>query len=258
MRRRHWFEIHELPACPAIVRRLATDYLTAIGRLFRAFDPVVPLLERIVRETGATRLVDLCAGAGGPALFVASELARRGGPALEVVLTDLFPNRSAQAFAEEARGIVARVIPTPVDARAVPAELSGIRTLFDAFHHFREGDARAILADAARSRSPLLIVEATERSFAGVLSLLIAAPILTLLFTPLVRPRAFWRFALTYLIPLAPLIILFDGVVSCLRTYTPSELERLSADLAPDYRWEVGRLRTRGQPLSYLLGMPSS
>jgi hypothetical protein len=256
MRRRHWFEIHELPGCPAIVRRLATDYLTAIGRLFRAFDPVVPLVERITKETSATRIVDLCAGAGGPSVFVATELARRGGPKLEVVLTDLYPNPHAEA--QRSEHVTVRAEPSAVDARAVPAELSGIRTLFDAFHHFEEPAARKILADAASSRAPLLIVEGTERSWPGVLSLLLIAPLLTLLLTPLVRPRTPWRFLLTYVVPLAPLLIAFDGVVSCLRTYTPQELERMTQGLAPDYRWEVGRLRGKGPPLTYLLGVPTA
>lgn len=257
MRRRHLFEIHDLPGCPEVLRRIATDYLGTVGRVFRAFAPVAPLLERLARETNASALVDLCSGTGGPPMFLAEELARTGGPALEVVLTDLYPNRAAFERATGGAPVRVRAETSPVDARHVPDHLRGIRTLFDSFHHFREEDARQILADAARSRAPLLIVEGTERSVRGIISLLLVAPLLTLLLTPLVRPFTWWRLVLTYLVPVAPLVIVFDGVVSCLRTYTAAELREMTRDLQDGYSWEIGTVKSHGQPLSYVIGRPA-
>jgi hypothetical protein len=66
---------------------------------------------------------------------------------------------------------------------------------------------------------------------------------------------------LTYVLPVVPLCTLWDGVVSCLRVYSPRELESLISGLQRnDYRWEVGRLAAPKMPseLTYLIGVPNS
>ena len=62
---------------------------------------------------------------------------------------------------------------------------------------------------------------------------------------------------LTYLVPLTPLIVLWDGIASMLRIYSPKEMQNLTANLqAPDYFWELGHIKVRGIPdgLPYLIG----
>jgi hypothetical protein len=254
--RRHWFEIHELPSCPDFVRRLATDYLSTVSHTFGAHKPAVPRLARLLRDSNAHTIVDLCSGGGGPVVRAAEAL--RAEPDLqdvELVLTDLYPN--AAAFERTEAPDQVRAEHTPVDARSIPPHLAGVRTLFDSFHHFRPEDARAILADARKNHAGILVVEGTERSVKGIVGLVIAAPLLVLLLTPLVRPFAWWRLLFTYVVPLAPLLVLFDGVVSCLRTYTPDELRAFTHELeSADYTWEVGVDRVAGQPLTWLTGTP--
>ena len=61
------------------------------------------------------------------------------------------------------------------------------------------------------------------------------------------------------LIPLMPLILLWDGMVSILRIYSPEQMKKQTEDLrASDYAWEIGRIQVRGIPgwLPYLLGRP--
>ena len=84
-------------------------------------------------------------------------------------------------------------------------------------------------------------------------------PLGALLLTPFIRPFRWSRLAWTYLLPLAPLVIWYDGLVSCVRTRSPAELRRLvEAVDAPGYRWQIGRQRMRGLPLAvtYLVGTP--
>jgi hypothetical protein len=53
--------------------------------------------------------------------------------------------------------------------------------------------------------------------------------------------------------------IVFDGIVSCLRSYTVAELRELTRGLdAEGYRFHVGQLKSRGQRLTYLLGVPAA
>jgi len=65
------------------------------------------------------------------------------------------------------------------------------------------------------------------------------------------------RLVWTYLPPVLPIVGLFDGIVSCLRTYSPTELRELSRGL-DSYDWEIGEKRNGWSPLvvTYLVGVP--
>jgi hypothetical protein len=255
----HAVELHERPGCPALFRRIATDYLRTVGEVFRAFEPVAPLLARALERHGARRIIDLCSGGSGPTVKLAESIQARLGFAPEVVLTDLYPNLRAFAWSRARAHVPVSYESSPVDALAVPEHLQGVRTVFDAFHHFRPIQARALLTDAARKRAPILIVEATERSLPAILGMLLFVPLLVLLLTPLVRPFSWGRLLFTYLVPVAVPLIVFDGVVSCLRSYTPEELRAMSRDLeSPAFRCEIGQLKSRGGTLTYLLGAPET
>jgi hypothetical protein len=134
-----------------------------------------------------------------------------------------------------------------------------VRTVFTAFHHFPPQSAREILLDAIRSQQPIAVFEATARSVPAVLGMLMS-PALVLLSTPFIRPLRISRFFWTYVIPLVPLVVLWDGVVSCLRTYSVPELEELIATLpvGVGYRWHIGQVRGRGPiPVTYIIGAPA-
>ena len=77
---------------------------------------------------------------------------------------------------------------------------------------------------------------------------------------PTIRPvRPSWLL-FTYVIPLIPLLVLWDGLVSCLRVYSPAELEELLDGVtgSEDFTWEIGRIRLGRAPIhaTYLLGTP--
>jgi hypothetical protein len=64
-----------------------------------------------------------------------------------------------------------------------------------------------------------------------------------------------WR----WLIPIVPLVLLFDGIVSCLRAYSPGELRGLIAYLSDaEYAWKIGyeKRRLLSLPITYLIGYP--
>ena len=61
-------------------------------------------------------------------------------------------------------------------------------------------------------------------------------PVFAWILTPRMRPFRWSRLLLTYLLPLIPLVVLWDGLVSCCRTRTPQELLALTKDF-PQYDW---------------------
>lgn len=258
MKRLHLFEIEDQPWCPAPLRDAATDFLRFALHAGDSYAPAAPLLAELLREAGESAVVDLCSGGGGPWARLLPALRAEGvGPL--VTLTDLYPNLDAFRRAAEGLGGALRYEPTPVDAAAVPARLRGVRTLFTGFHHFAPPAARALLRDAVRAGQPIAVFEATERSARGLLATAIS-PLLVLLATPLIRPLRLSRLVFTYLVPLVPLLVLWDGMVSCLRSYTAAEMAALAAEAegAGGYRWRAGQARGRGPiPVTYLIGVPA-
>ncbi len=258
MRRIHFFEIGDLPGCPALLRDAFTDYLRHAEEIFRPYLVITPLLRRAIARSHARRVIDLCSGAGGPWLHLLPALAETGGP-IGVSLTDKFINRAAlNQIGVQLAGQV-EMVPEPVDAMAVPESLAGFRTLFGAFHHFPPEAATRILADAVRHGQGIGIFEMTQRSYLGVRR---AAAILPLVFfwAPLIRPFRWTRFLLTWAVPLMPLIVAFESIVSSLRTYTPAELLALARAADPEaaYDWEAGEVPVERStvPVTYLTGTP--
>ncbi len=250
MKRRHLLELHEQPWMPTVLRDAATGYLEALSRLLKLHVHFAPVVREMLERSGASRIVDLCSGGGGPMPRIHRELG--GTPPL--TLTDLYPNRAAFGHRLD-QGIEVRL--EPVDARSVPRELTGMRTIANAFHHFRPGEAREILADAAGKRAPLLVFEITERRWLTILmSPLIF--VLALLFMPTVRPMRGVYLLFTYLLPLVPAILFIDGLISHLRSYRVDELRAMAEEVqAPGYRWEVRRMPLRpGLTATLLFGVP--
>jgi hypothetical protein len=252
MRRRQLIELTDQPWVPAWYRDLLTDFLQAVTTLANPYRPVVQPLAAALQRLKTRQIVDLCAGAGGPWPQLKPKLDAALGAQSTILLTDFYP------YAGQAQPPAGATFHSaPIDARAVPPELGGLRTLFAGFHHFRPADAQAILADAVARQRGIALFEGTQRSPIGLLAVLIS-PLIVLLITPRIRPFRWRRIIFTYLLPIVPLGVLFDGVVSCLRTYTPDELRAMTAAAGPHYRWSIGELRTPGNPLpiTYALGLP--
>lgn len=254
MARIHLIEFHDQTWCPQVLRDCATEYLEFMIRKGRIYDPIGEKLVAAVKRSGATEITDLCSGSGGPWVSLHGAFRDAGVP-VQVTLTDLYPNVTAFERVKRESGLEIELRDEPVDATNVPAELSGFRTLFSSFHHFRPEQARAILADAVAAGRGIAIVEGTKRSLSLIVLALIL-PLFVLLATPFIRPFRLSRLFFTYLVPLLPLLIWFDGVVSSLRTYSPDELRALVAGIdGSEHTWDIGELPVKpGQaPVTYLI-----
>lgn len=256
MKRRHLIELEDQPWFPATIRDLATDYLQFIQAHFRLDRAMSPHIRRILETAGTRRIVDLCSGGSGPLLLLVRDLADAGVD-VRATLTDLYPN--AAAFTEIANASNGRIgfEARSVDARAVPASLVGLRTIFNGFHHLKPADASAVLHAAASARQPIAIFEVSERSPKALVSIFLT-PLAVWISTPFMRPFLWRRLFWTYVIPLVPFTCLWDGIVSQLRAYTLEEFDALCAGSAP-MMWERGKIpiaKGRGS-LTYLIGIPA-
>jgi SAM-dependent methyltransferase len=259
MQRIHAFEFEDEPWFPRPLRDGLTDFLQVVSERLHLFDAIAPILRDVLVETGARRIVDLCSGGGGPLVALVRCLEREHGCTVPAVLTDKYPNEAAFAAAVQRSHGQVSAIAAPVDATEVPETLDGVRTLFNAFHHFRPEQAAKILADAARKQQPLCIFEIVARDPAA-LALIAATPLACAALAPFARPFKLSRIALTYAVPLLPLFTLWDGTMSCLRAYGRDELLGLTRQV-PDatYQWRVGSVPVwpfYPARITYLIGTP--
>lgn len=259
MKRFQLFEFIDQRWFPAVLRDSALSFLETMYRLSGAANRTMAgVLGKVLDRDGSDRILDLASGATGPVLHLLPALRELRGGGVDVTLSDLFPTARGQELAAAQGDPLIRYLPTPVDATRAPAELKGTRTLFGAFHHFPPELAQGVLRDAFQQRRSIAVFEISARKLPLLISGLFM-PLMVLFITPLSRPLRLGQLLFTYLIPILPFLIAWDGIVSVLRTYTPEELAQMTADLkAPDYRWEIGELALKGVPVKvpFLTGTP--
>ena len=252
-------EFHDLPRFPSVWRDLLTDYLSFFAETFRPYRRAAPIVAGALKRAGTNTIVDLCSGAGRPVVSLMPEIRECGVPRLQVVLTDRYPNLAAWRNVRATEGPQVSFEAAPVDATDVPRRLVGFRTLFTSFHHFAPDSARRVVSNAVDAGQGVGIFEYTERSWWiwGIPVLLI--PLFVWISTPFIRPFSWRRLVWTYLVPVVPMVAMWDGLVSCLRTYSTVELRDLVEGL-PDsnYRWDIGRVRSIGlSRVTFAVGVPA-
>ncbi|KAK1713665.1 uncharacterized protein CLUP02_16554 [Colletotrichum lupini] len=244
----HLFEIDDQTWFPSFLRAYVQEGLHAAW-VYR-----VPVLQtssparvaaQILQHVLGPRLpsytfIDFCAGSGGPTpaieRFVNRHLTAQKQPNVDFVLTDLHPNTESWARAA-ARSEHIGYEPKSVDAAHAPRELvdgytskgKKVFRLFNlAFHHFDDPLAKAILKNTLETSDGFAIMELQGRD---LLSFIMPAVlgIGCFIFAPLYawRLRSFSVLVFTYLIPIIPFVLVFDGYISALRTRTPDEVEAL-------------------------------
>jgi len=262
MRRVQLIEIHDQPWVPSFLRDQVTDDLQVLLNISKPYADIVPQLREGIEHAGADRVLDLCSGAGGPWPWLADALGRNDWR-VRVELSDKYPNAEARRRVQ-GNSTNLHYRDEAVDATRVPRGMAGFRTLFASFHHFPPGQAREILGDAVANRQGIGVFEIPGRRPLTLL-LLPLVPIADIVLVPFLRPRplarAAWRLVWRWLIPIIPLVLFFDGIVSCLRAYSPGELRELTSGLAESgYQWEIGCVK-RGflrLPITFLVGYPSA
>ncbi|GAC1365573.1 MAG: hypothetical protein NVSMB3_14180 [Acidobacteriaceae bacterium] len=258
MRRSILVEIHDHPAFPPLLRDLTTDALQALWDFGHSYRPILPRLRTALACLGTSQILDLCSGAGGPWLSLAHDFQHTSPAPLSICLTDKFPNREAfdraRATSPEAITFDLRSI----DATRVPGDLPGFRTIFASFHHFAPAEAHHVLADAVHRWQGIAIFEAARPALRTMLAICFI-PFLALILTPSIRPFRWSRLLFTYLIPIVPLVLWVDGILSCLRAYSLDQLRDFAQVVStPGYHWEIGEERGGLLPVTYLIGRPES
>lgn len=209
---------------------------------------IVKALDEIKDVEGSKlTVVDFCSGGGGPVpiieKLVNKKRAEQHKPSIPFTLTDINPHIDAW-MAASMRSANLGYFPQPVDATNPPSAVisttvsaDGTDTQFRsdtrifrlyclAFHHFPDDLARKVLASTIDTSDGFAIVELQDRRLASLLLMFLD---FWLMFV--VTVFWFWNDLLqlffTYIFPVLPFTLSFDGFVSSLRTRTFLEVMTL-------------------------------
>ncbi|TEA11424.1 hypothetical protein C8034_v007304 [Colletotrichum sidae] len=257
----HLFEIDDQPWFPPFLRAHVQEALHAtwvnkvpIIQISSPANLAAKVLQRTLgHRLGSYTFIDFCAGSGGPTpaieRAVNRHLTAQKLPNVDFVLTDLWPNPESWARAA-AKSEHIGYEPRSVNAADAPRDLlAGYRgkdkkifRLFNlAFHHFDDFLAQDILKNTLETSDGFAIFELQGRDLFSFLMPTVLG-IGVLLLTPLHawRLRSLSALIFTYLIPILPFVLVFDGYISALRTRTPDEVEALMRTCgAPMDGWEI-------------------
>lgn len=204
-----------------------------------------------LRKPEEYTFVDICAGAGGPTPTIEQRvnetLEASGKPAAKFLLTDLHPHvEQWQSLAKRRENI--SYISDPVDAADAKALTESgkkeCRIFSLGFHHLDDVVAKGVLRSAIKDADAFVIFELQDRSLLSLVNVTVAS-----LGASIISVFFFWQEPLhllfTYLMPIVPFVLIFDGYVSSMRTRTPEEIMALmqvqkDLDLSS---WDFGHSR---------------
>ncbi len=262
MRRFHLIELHEQSWYPDGWRRIFQRGLGKALALTGAFENFYDPLRRFLERTRPRAILDLCSGSGEATCQTWNAIAEGLGPGDKpvLILSDLYPDLESYRTLKEGHPDLIDFRSDPVDARRPPETAAPVRALFNCLHHFEPPEAREILQDAAANAEGIVVFEVSGRTWKNMFHGLLALPMAGFLTAFLLRPFRLRNFVWGLLIPVIPITVAFDGLVSNLRTYTLDELRALTESIdGDDFEWEIGhaRIESTGLNATYLLGWKS-
>ncbi|KAF5008620.1 hypothetical protein FDECE_5110 [Fusarium decemcellulare] len=243
--RMHLFQIHDQPWFPSSLRVIVQAILSKTWSLKLPIPSRSPaqiaaskLIQYLDTSISSWKFIDFCAGGGGPTPVIEDHVNRylrnRNRQEVDFVLTDSHPNINAWALIDSQNPHIT-YDGQSVDASQAPERLTQpkdgrkIFRLFNlAFHRFDDDLAQRILKDTIDSNQGFAIFELQDRSIMSFLADLLL-PVGVVLSAPYYALK--WRspsvLIFTWLIPIIPLVLMWDGIVSSLRTREPEEVEAL-------------------------------
>ncbi len=258
MKRIHAFEFEDLRWFPKVLRDFMTDFLQFGANTFDIYKSIVPIIKKGIQNSKSNNIIDIASGGGGGWLKLAEHL-KKDNLDLKITLSDYYPNLKAFIRTKSKMPNTFDFINHSVNAMEVPSNLKGFRTLFLSLHHFKPKDASSIIQNAINTNQPIGIFEAQQRNLKSIIPMLLS-PISVLLMTPFIRPFRISRLLFTYFVPILPILILWDGIISVLRTYTVDELNQMVSKLnnVDYFSWEINVSKGKPNEILYVLGIPKT
>ncbi len=228
MQRLQLFEFCDQKWLPDFVREAFHDCLAFCHHIsYRPYTKLPKLLADISVRLKAKEIFDIASG-GGEQIRDICDMHKKGMIGTDkmprFILSDIYPNiESWKCLQKDFGSQAVSFYNMPVDFNHIPESAPRHWSIFTAFHHLSPPVAQNLINEAVARADSLLIAEVAKRTWLHIFIMILAMPshILAPLFS---RHTSFKKILVTTIIPIVPLMITFDGVVSVLRAYSREEI----------------------------------
>ncbi len=196
-----------------------------------------------VQNSRSKIVLDLASGGGSPIDTILNAIHHENNESPKVILSDLYPNlKQFESLRKWHGDEKIDYLSTPVPAHHLTNPKARLRSICSALHHFRPVDAQQIVSDALINGDGIFILEPFQRNLRHLLMLFLSGPFAGMLMPFSSRPFRWRTFFVCTLVPIVPLMIQFDGIISVLRTYTFDEiLDMISPSIREQFAIESGK-----------------
>lgn len=210
-------ELEDFEWFPATLRNFQTEFIGFVVAKFYFYKPFVSYLNGLNLEPKP--LTDLCSGSGEPALCIFSF----GNCFNDLTLTDKFPNP------QRPNTEWVTYDSNTIDVLEVEFKPDRYYIMLNSFHHFTDEEKRQLVKKVQSSGTTAFFVEVLEPTVWCGLKVYCMTIFGQLLLAPFVRPFSLKRLFFTYIFPINLLTILFDGVLSVLKSRSLKQYKTLFA-----------------------------
>jgi hypothetical protein len=234
------FEFNDLPWIPGVFRETLLDLMEFCNRGFRSFNQWAAgqALDYARRQRCRT-IVELGAGSGPMTQLLAGRAEKEN---ICLVPCDLFPDLPGYRAMQQQHPGTVRPVFEPVDF-SQPHDFgpSAAAVLVGTFHHIPQGLRSETLRALTQSARHVMVFEPLRNTLLSILLVFTAIfPALLLPFYRFGSAGTLRRILWCWLIPVIPFMFLWDGVVSCLREWSPRRWkEELARVVGPGRQPEI-------------------
>ncbi len=207
------------------------EFLFFYYKLYGYYKLWIPALKDFFHKVPSKVYLECCSGSGEvlPLIidhYLKEEPQRNGSLPPKFLLSDLKPDPGFIQKIQELGKDQFQYIESPLDATNIPPKWDHPLIFINSFHHLDQEIAeKMILKGSVRG---LIVLEYVNPSILGFFSVFLGSLSIFFLLPFVVKPRDLPLMILfTYFIPVFPLMVLWDGIVSCLHVYTKKDFEKI-------------------------------
>jgi hypothetical protein len=236
-------ELEDYEDFPKSLRQFQMDFIGTMTRVLKLYKPIATIIEGSLSNGNKKQIMDLCSGSGHPAIYIHKQLREIDA----TLLTDKFPQ-----LIKENKGII--YVENSIDILTMSFNSQYFYTMYNAFHHFTDVEQKSIVSKLKSANASFLIVEILQPNLLSLLQVILASSLGQLLITPFIKPFSSKRLLFTYIIPINIFTVLFDGVVSVIKSKSVNAYKSLLLDGELSTNLEIKTIFKFPTTLTYIQG----
>lgn len=221
-------------------REAYLDGLNTTFKMFKFHDGLTKPFSKWLMDSKSNQVLELCSGGGGPIDTLIKSSVQNSNGDLKIILSDLNPDLKAFEAIKNKYPNNIDYIKDSTDATNTKELNANLIFMCSSFHHFSPEMAKKILLNASKNSNGIFIKEILSRNFFNMISSVFN--LFPLMLTPFFSGRfTLFKFLITTIVPIVPLMIIFDGIVSVFRTYTTEEIiAMMPEEMKKNWQWTSG------------------